>query len=298
MRPRLLVTGASGMLGSRVCRQALNGWAVTGIQCRNRTAVDGIQTVQLDLTHLPRLEELFQAAAPKAVIHTAAISQPARCEADPDVAHAINVAVSEVLAMLCARRRIPFIFTSTDLVFDGLKAPYDEGHPASPVCVYGRQKLEAEKAVLQRYPAALVCRLPLMFGLGHSPSANFSVQMLDAIRQGLPIDLLTDEFRTPVDYESAARGMLHLLGRAHGILHLGGGTRLSRYALGCLMARHMAVSPAMLRPVTLDQLPSAVKRSPDCSLDSRAARAMGYDPAPLDAAVKRVVDHYKVISKS
>jgi dTDP-4-dehydrorhamnose reductase len=209
----------------------------------------------------------------------------------------LNVQVPEKLAALCAGLGIPFVFTSTDLVFDGLSAPYAEQDAMTPVCVYGRQKAQAEAAVLNVYAGALVCRLPLMIGAGVGASPNFSTQMLDHIRRGRPLQLLTDEFRTPVTYRDAAQGLLSLIGRASGRLHLGGRSRISRYDLGRRMAGQMGVSPAMIEPVTLDSLDWEAARSPDCSLISDKAFALGYDPVPLSEAIAWIVRQFNADTK-
>ncbi|MEJ2156747.1 MAG: SDR family oxidoreductase [Desulfobacteraceae bacterium] len=288
-RPNLLVTGASGNLGCWVCRLAAKNWTVTGIHWQHAFSMDGVESVQADLTDLPALEDLMAAVKPKAVIHAAAVSQPAFCEQHPNISRLVNVDVPRQLATLCADLQIPFIFTSTDLVFDGSNAPYTEHDTVTPVCVYGLQKAEAETAVLSVNGNALVCRLPLMIGVGAGGAGGFSAQMLFKIQRRRPLRLFTDEFRTPVTYRDAAKGLLSLVGKARGCLHLGGRTRISRYDLGLLMAEQMGVAPTMIEPMTLESINTKVARSPDCSLVSDRAYALGYDPAPLPKAIQWVV---------
>jgi dTDP-4-dehydrorhamnose reductase len=291
-RPKLLITGASGFLGRPLCILAAGKWSVTGAYYRHPVDIPGVASVRTDLTDAARLRDLVAGVNPGAVIHAAADAQPLTCEQHPQSTEVLNVQVPERLAGLCAKRKIPFLFVSTDLVFDGGQAPYDESRPATPVCVYGRQKVRAEAAVMASHADALVCRLPLMFGAAGPPHHNFTWQMLTAMHQGRPVKLFTDEFRTPVDHASAARGLLGMLGRARGVLHLGGRTRLSRYDFGIMLALQMGAAPSLLEPVTIDAMPAGMTRSPDCSLDSRRAYALGYDPAPLDQAVRGVVSQF------
>lgn len=297
-RPNLMVTGASGTLGHWICRLAMNAWSVHGIHWQHPIGMAGVNTVKADLTRTAELKKLFSVIQPQAVIHAAAIAQPALCEADPQATQVINVRVPQLLSALCADQGVPFVFTSTDLVFDGLNAPYGEQCPVSPVTIYGQQKVRAEAVVLDANPGTLVCRMPLMFGLGPMHSGNFSIQMISAIQKRRTIQLLTDEFRTPVDFQSAAQGVLNLLGRAQGLLHLGGRTRVSRYELGLFIARRMDIAPTMLEPVTIDALSLGVARSPDCTMNSQKAYALGYDPMQLLPAVERFVDQFNVISNS
>jgi dTDP-4-dehydrorhamnose reductase len=291
-----LVTGASGNLGHWICRLAVKKWAVTGIHWQHPFSMDGVKSVRADLSDLSVLENLLVAVKPSAVIHTAAVSQMMQCEQHPKATRRINVAAAEKLSALCADLRIPFVFTSTDLVFDGLSAPYAEQDPMNPVCVYGCQKAEAEAAVLNANGNALVCRMPLMIGVGPRAASSFSIQMLFNIRQGRALQLFTDEFRTPVTYRDAARGLLTVIGKACGPLHMGGRFRVSRFDLGLRMAEQMGIAPTMIQPVTLRSLNLGVTRSPDCSLASDKAFALGYDPAPLSKAIQWVVKQFDAIS--
>lgn len=291
--PRLMVTGASGNLGYWICRQAKESQAVTGIHCRHDFRMDGVRSAQADLTDFSAVDRLLDAINPHAVIHAAAASQPAHCEANPEATRRVNVDVPEKLAASCADRQIPFLFTSTDLVFDGNNAPYAEQDAVTPVCVYGRQKADAEDNVLKMNDKALVCRMPLMVGVGPAASSSFSIQMLRSIRNGDPLRLLTDEFRTPVSYADGAQGLINLVGKARGRLHMGGRDRVSRYDIGLVMAKQLGIAPTMIQPVTLECLKFTEPRSPDCSLVSDTAYALGYDPAPLPATVQWTLGQFE-----
>lgn len=287
-KPKIIITGAGGFLGHPLCLLARRNWSVQAIFRQNRPQVAGVQTVSLDLTCSEKLNNFIEHLRPQAIVHAAADANVAACQAHPQEAEEINVRVPGRLAQISAQLGIPFLFTSSDLVFDGLNAPYDEESPPKPIGVYAGQKLRAETLVQRRYPQALVCRLPLMFGLAPYSKDNFSVRMLAAIATNRPINLFVDEFRTPVDNFSAARGILHLLGRTRGVLHLGGRTRLSRYELGLMMAKAMEMKPDMLRPVRIEDTGLSLQRAPDCSLDSRRAYALNYNPTPIKDAVARV----------
>lgn len=285
----VLITGAGGLLGHPLCLSARQHWPVHAVYRRNPPQVTGINTVQCDLSDLEALAPLLDEVRPKAVIHAAAAAQVGACQAHPRRSEVINVLVPARLAALCADRDIPLVFVSTDLVFDGLAAPYDERCTTAPVCIYGQQKVRAEGEVMGRHPGALVCRMPLMFGLAPHAHDNFTVQMLNAIAMGKPLHLFVDEYRSPVDTASAARGVLAMIGRVRGLVHLGGRTRVSRYELGCMMAAAMGVAPDMIVPTSLTETDLPYPRSPDCTLDSHRAFSLGYDPTPLDRAVAQTV---------
>ena len=289
----LLVTGASGFLGWHLCRLATSEWSVYGVGCRHRVTVDGVTPVTGDLTDSTVLATLFDRIRPGAVIHAAAASDPAFCERHVDEARRINITATESLAGQCARSKIPFVFTSTDLVFDGTRPPYGEEDATTPISAYGRQKAEAEQRVMACFPKALICRLPLMIGLSGGFRCTFSFKMLKAFEAGTPIDLFMDEFRTPVDGQNVAAGILTVMGKTSGILNLGGRRRISRYEMGRRLAAIMKRKDASIRPVSITEAASATPRSPDVSLNSQRAYHLGYDPADLDLSLERMVNAFR-----
>lgn len=299
-RPKLLVTGASGLLGGALCRLAADQWDVYGLYHDHPVQMAGIRVFQADLTRRGDVDGLLHRLEPDAVIHAAAIADVGRCQCHPDQTTEINVNVPARLAAWCSRHDVPFGFTSTDMVFDGSRAPYDEQCPVNPLNHYARQKVRAEVEVLTHYSKAVVFRLPLMIGV--SPllplenTRHFCRQMLAAIHLGRMLNLFIDEYRTPVDIDSAATGILIMLGRVHGLVHLGGRMRISRYDLGVMMAAAMGRAPDMIQAVRIAEIPGGAERAGDVSLNSDRAIALGYMPTPLMAAVQSVVNQYLVIS--
>jgi dTDP-4-dehydrorhamnose reductase len=296
-QPKLLVTGASGLLGGVLCRLAVDKWDVCGVYHRHSVQVAGVRAFQVDLTRRDDVDDLLCRIEPDAVIHAAAVADVGRCERHPDRTADINVGVPARLAAWCSQNAVPFSFTSTDLVFDGNRPPYKETSPVNPISDYARQKIRAESDVLKCCSQAAIFRLPLMIGVSARADArHFCRQMLDAIHEGHPLTLFSDEYRTPVDIYSAAKGILGLLGRVQGIVHLGGRTRVSRLALGLMMAEAMGRRPDMISSVRIAEMSGAGPRAGDVSLDSSHAFDQGYAPMPLKAAVQSVVDQYLVIS--
>ena len=295
-KPGLIITGASGLLGHALCEAARDSWTVYGVYRRHKPLMAGLHTIRADLRDRQCHSDLIRTIRPRAIIHAAANADPLACEKDAQTSDIINRQVPARLARICDRSGITYLFTSTDLVFDGRQAPYDEFAPTRPICVYGEHKALAEAEVLDHCSDALVCRLPLMFGAGPYSGRHFGVQMLNAIRRNETLKLFEDEFRTPVDVDSAAHGILALLGRAKGVFHLGGHTRISRYDLGLAMARQLGVDPGIIRPVRIRQMKLAVARAADCSLVSQKAYNAGYRPASLQSGLRRFVRRFDQFS--
>src|SRR5258705_41328 len=114
IRPLAWVTGAGGLIGNYLVRS-------TSAHAP-RWRVRPLTRDQLDLTDFEVVRRLFDREQPQLIIHCAAMSKSPQCEADPERARRINVDLTQQLAELGSE--IPFVFFSSDLVFDGKKGNY------------------------------------------------------------------------------------------------------------------------------------------------------------------------------
>lgn len=273
---RVLVTGGSGFLGG-ACRHILgqrkdvqlfllrsghradylNG-AITSFTAPASLTADDLTALlePLDITH---------------ILHIGALSSAEMCERDPDEARRSNVTFTHMIADYATRIGAHLTTVSTDLVFDGARAAaggFTEDDPALPLSVYARSKLAAEGATLQT-PSSSVVRLALLFGSSPSPSKGVLGWMEKALREGAPLSLFADEYRTPVNVEDAARALLAITEhRLSGLWHCGGPERLSRTEFGKLVAKGLGYDTSLIRPVSRISSSSLPARPEDVSLNS------------------------------
>ena len=285
---RLLVTGASGFLGWYICRAAQSNWRVYGTYYQHSINIPGVSLQHLDLSDAEAVQLWLGQIQPEAIIHTAALSQPNRCEQEPEQSYRINVKAARILAQYCGQREIPFAFTSTDQVFNGRSAPYCEIDAPSPINVYGRHKAEAERIIAEAHPAAAICRMPLMYGAATPTAKSFLQGFLRTLKTGQSLRLFIDEYRSPAYAEDAAQGLLLALDNVQGILHLGGPQRLSRYEFGLLMAKAFRLDASLIVPSRQADVPMAAARPADVSSDSRKAFALGYAPRRAEVALATI----------
>lgn len=290
-KPHLLITGASGFLGSWLCEAAQTQWQVTGLYNRKPGSDAAVNWVQANLCELEKLDALITRLQPQAIIHLAAISNTPHCEAYPAETAKLNVDVAIAIAQTCAQRQIPFIFTSSDLVFDGENSPYKEDAPVNPHTVYGQQKAQAEAGIMAAWPEAIVARMPLMFGPSNvDPSKtapnNFMTRLLEALQAGEPITLFHDEIRNPLSAKVAAQGLLLALDlamnqRHRGLLHLGGPQAVSRYDLGLMLAKAQGYDPSHLQACSQNDVAFSTARPKNVCTDSTLAHSLGFNPPSL-----------------
>ena len=262
------VTGANGLIGNEIVRQADH-------ELRWRPKALG--RAELDLLKPDRVGPLFRADKPGAVIHCAALSKSVACEADPELARKINVDATR--AMVEASAGIPFLFFSTDLVFDGKKGNYKEEDETNPLSVYAATKWEAEEIVRQ-HPQHIILRISLTGGKSPTGDRGFNEEMRNAWKAGKVLNLFVDEYRCPMPAWVAARAAWELLGQgATGTYHLNGAERLSRLEIGQLVAgRHPELEPRIVATSRADY--KGPPRPPDTSMNCEKAQRLLSFPIP------------------
>lgn len=275
---RILLTGASGLLGGYLLPELVRGSheVVTWSGPRAERSAN-VTAVPVDLADRARVAAAFAAARPDVVLHAAARSSVAQCFEQPEAARAVNLGGTETLVELAAKADARLLLVSTDLVFDGQRGGYREEDVPSPLSVYGQTKWAAEQAVLG-YRRAAVVRASLLYGPTRSERRGFFDQQVAALRAGRPCPLFVDEWRTPLALSTAAQALASLaVSEVIGILHLGGPERMSRWEMGLRLAAYLGCDDSACVPISRSAASSPEPRPRDASLDSSRWRAMTPD---------------------
>lgn len=182
---KILVTGASGQLGYDVCRELeKRGTDHRGVCSRD---------FRLDVPE--SIRAYLMGYAPDAVIHCAAYTAVDRAEDEPALCAAVNDAGTHVLAECCRELGAKLLYISTDYVFPGGGCqPYEVWDKTGPLNVYGRTKLEGERAVRECLEAYFIVRTSWVFGLH---GRNFVRTMLDLGAKNPVLGITGDQFGSP-----------------------------------------------------------------------------------------------------
>jgi dTDP-4-dehydrorhamnose reductase len=268
MKPRLLVTGGAGFLGTYLLRQAKSFTARGTLHHTAATAIPGITFHVCDLQQPEEVRILLDRVQPEIIIHTACSDQGKNLSA---IASAAGL-----LAMQTAERHIRFIHLSTDQVFDGTAAPYTEQDIPSPINSYGTAKAQAEDLVRSLNPQATIVRTSLLYDL-HTPDRQ-TKQLMQTIQTGEPYRLFINEYRCPIWVKNLADALLELATKDYaGILHIGGPQALNRWELGMELLEHFGYTPTCnIQQGTIDE--SGLLRPKDLTLDSTQAQQILQTP--------------------
>lgn len=265
---RIVVTGASGQLGCHLLRE-LTGSTQHRVRAWSGAARgdrSGLELRPVDLTDPAAVETALGEADPEIIIHAAAMSLAEAVRLNPEQAWKVNVDGTTRLADWCRERGRRLVFTSTDMVFDGNRGWYGESDPPNPILAYGRTKAAAE-AVVQSVSRGLVVRISLLYGPTSTGRGSFFDRAIANLKAGQPQAFFEDEFRTPLDYTTAARAILQLAeGEAVGIVHAAGRDGVSRYQLMRRAAESLGIDSRLVRANRREDVPLIEPRPADLSL--------------------------------
>jgi len=245
---KIAVFGASGLLGSAVCRSIIRrGYSLLAYSNKESvTFSDQYRTKQMPFSDDNQLtRELFD-QWPGAVINCAAISSPDTVDKSPELARLINVEGATRLASISAHIGARFIHISTDMVFDGKNSPYRSTDQPNPLSEYGRQKLEAEKKILSVTDENLVVlRVTLLNGNSPLGRRSQHEKILRALASGSTLTLFEDELRQPCSAENLSDIIVELTERPNlnGLYHWAGSEEVSRYELGVRILKRFGINP-------------------------------------------------------
>ncbi len=176
---KVLITGASGLLGSRLLRAFPSDWEVAGT-CHSRPA-PGL--VQCSLTGARSVD----AVDPQGGLRLGGALRrhplARRLRRDPQRAMAVNAEGVRIVAAAAAASGARIAYASTDYVFPGSTPPYAERDTPAPLNVYGESKLAGEHHVLC-VPRALVVRMPALYSLDLSAPNNLLGATKAALEEG------------------------------------------------------------------------------------------------------------------
>ncbi len=217
---KFVVIGASGLVGSHVWQLG----SKTGLDVVGTTrSADSSMLRQLDVADEVALTKLLESEKPDAVVYTAGFTWADGCEKDPSRSRLENYHYPLRVAKWCQARGVRLLYYSTAYVFNGHLGNYIETDIVSPINVYGSDKADVEKAILDVTGGnALVARLMCVWGQ-EVAQKNFLYQVLRAVDTGAEMVMPSDQRGNPTWAGDIAEWTLKLIEkRQSGIWHLAG----------------------------------------------------------------------------
>src|ERR1700730_16874058 len=198
MKPAILLIGSNGQVG-----RELNS---TLPRIGEVTALD---RQRLDLTQPEEIRRAIRNFHPAFIVNAAAYTAVDKAESEEIVARVINAEAPTVMAEEAKKIGASLIHFSTDYVFDGSDTtPYDEDDPTNPQNVYGRTKLEGERAIQASDAPYLIFRTAWVYA---TRGRNFLLTILRLATEREELKIVRDQIGAPTLSREIAAAVTNIL---------------------------------------------------------------------------------------
>jgi dTDP-4-dehydrorhamnose reductase len=287
---RILITGGSGLLGSKIAATAMRKGHEVHSGYKEHEAIYGAP-IDLDICDKQEVVEAFDRIKPQAVIHAAALTNVDRCEEDQKLAWRVNVEGTRNILEASELHNAFFIYVSTDYVFSGEEGMYKETDRPDPINNYGLTKFEAENLIRDSPIEWCIARPSVIYG--STPAAgkvNFALWILNNLKQGKPIKIITDQWVSPTLNTNLAEMIFEVMERRLiGLYHLAGATPLNRYEFASLIAETFQYDKNLITPVKSGEMKWLAKRPRNTSLNvEKATETLRHKPLEIQQALNKL----------
>ena len=247
MRKKILLLGPNGQVGWELQRSLAPLGELVALD-RHSTETEGGCG---DLTQLEALRQTVLAQRPDVIVNAAAHTAVDKAESEPELARTLNALAPGVLAEAAHSIGALLVHYSTDYVFNGSGlTPWAEDAPTGPLSVYGRTKLEGERAIQASGCRHLIFRTSWVYA---ARGGNFAKTMLRLAAERERLTVIDDQHGAPTGADLIADVTAHAIRQVlqrpqdAGTYHLAaaGETTWNGYA------RHVIETARQLRPETV-----------------------------------------------
>ncbi len=268
---KVLVTGASGQLGTDLCR------ILTDSELVPLTHKD------IEISDISSVKQAFNKHRPDIIVNTAAYVRVDDCEHEKDKAFQVNALGARNIAVVAQELGARLVHLSTDYVFGGeaetRTTPYTEFDAPVPLSIYGKSKLAGENVVRHFCLRHFIVRASALFGVAGSSGkgGNFVETMLRVARERDELRVVNDQVFSPTYTRDLARKITQLLDTEYyGIFHITNRGACSWYEFTAEILRLTGIETPVV-PITSDEYPQEAERPRYSVLDNYHLRLLGMD---------------------
>lgn len=291
---KLLITGASGLLGINLALEAMREHEVIGID-RGKLRSAPFQVLNVDLFYKNSIDPVLDKIRPDWLVNCAALANLEECEQYPERARLLNTDTPGELAKVCARRRIRFIHISTDAVFDGEKKDlYTEEDESHPLGTYSQTKLDGERAVQNANPDAIIARVNF-YGWSLNGVRSLGELFVNNLSAGKQMNGFTDVIFCPMFVNHTTQILLSMLEKSlNGLYHVVGPRPMSKYQFGIEIARKFGLRENQINPKSVLLSELTARRAHNLRLSThKLSTVLGYNLPKFSTGLDEFYTQYQ-----
>jgi dTDP-4-dehydrorhamnose reductase len=264
---RILITGASGMLGSTLYKQWQSKYQ---IYCTGTSkALPNMKNYMQFNLRASNFKELFDWAQPDVIVHCAALTNGNFCQENPEEAFLINGLSSYKLAQ-SASKNCRIIYISTDAVFSADLHMAKENDIPNPDNIYGKSKELGEFLLIQNSQNYTIVRTTIVGFNEKEGKASFVEWIIHSAKNKIPIQLFDDVLFNPISCSLLGNELSTIIdsgGFKNEIVHLSGSEVVSKFEFGTRLLSELNIQNETVAKGSILQFNQRAKRSTDQSLD-------------------------------
>ena len=293
LNKKILITGGTGSLGQMLCKnlkcELIRVYSRDEFKQKHSFQADHIRYILGDVRDKERLDMAMEEI--DIVIHCAALKQIDTGEYNPFEFIKTNINGTQNVIDLVVKRDMRLVYISTNAVFDGKCAPYEEDDLTNPINRYGHIKVKCEEIVTRMCPEAIIIRPILMYGW-HVPQGRLNpvTWIIDRLQRGEKSHLVTDVYENPLLSYNCAESIWRAIQlKKRGTFHIAGKEVVNRYEFGRLVAESFDLDASLLYPVSSSFFPTIAPRPHNTSfLTKRMQVELGMEPISLHDGLQRM----------
>jgi dTDP-4-dehydrorhamnose reductase len=265
----ILITGGTGLLGQALINNCPSGTRVIASYLGDYRMRDSgnVKYINVDIRDAKQYGKIFKDHLPDVVVHAASIGSPDYAEKNKEFTWEINVESTRKILNLAEASGAKFIFISSNGIYDGENAPYDEDSVAKPINYYGQTKLEGEKVTLGAKVSYAIVRPILMYGWNDPHErGNIVTLALAKLAKGEKMSAYADVYSNALLSDSCAEAIWKIIEKeVYASFNIAGADRTSIYELLSKAAEVFGLDRALLVPVKQGYFNELVPRPKDTS---------------------------------
>lgn len=289
---KILITGASGMLGATLVKLWKKKYQIFATAGRNFSHNQAKNFKQFDLK-AKNYQVLANFVKPDAIIHCAALTSHEYCQSNPKEAMLINGDSVKKLIEVFPKTKL--IFISTDAVFPLKTHLACEKTKTASVTVYGKSKELGERYIIKLAKNGCIVRTTIVGKNINSTKQSFLEWIVNSVRSGKRITLYNDIIFTPISIWHLANELEWIIrNKVPTILHVAGREIISKYDFGYNLCKELNLNLCLITKGKLNQSSRKIKRSRDQTLDcSLYQKLSGHKLPNQEETIKSLYKYFK-----
>ena len=293
---KILITGASGLLGLELIRCAKKGgYNVVGTYNANPDLTDkSCRNLKCDIGSSGSVNLLDKKIGKiSAIFHCASMTNIDKCEKNREACWLANVIGTRNMVGLAKKHSAKLVYISTGSVFSGEKGDYKENETPDPRNFYSWTKILGEEATLAYNKGIVVRAIPIgIHGIGR-PQANFLEWLIDSVSNNKSFNLFNDVYINAISANTFAEILLKVPKVLKtGILHIGSRDKLSKAEIGQVVISKFPNFSGQAKLISIEDMPgNFVSRPKEMWLNVNQALKLGLEMPKLKDELEMILNY-------